>query len=66
MSCPVRSESLEIKVTEAGAEIITVTDWVTRDMKFDFNKVFNMTYGKGRDTMHNICQRPQHNVVFCK
>ena len=66
MSCPVRSESLEIKVTETGAEIITVTDWVTRDMKFEFNKVFNMTYGKGMGTMHNICQRPQHNVVFCK
>jgi len=60
------SESLEIKVTGDGAEIVTVTDWVTRDMQFEFNQVFNMTYGRGMGTMYNICQRPRHNVVFCK
>jgi len=62
----VGSETLQIKVTESGAEIITVTDWNKRDLKFEFNKEFNMTYGLGRGTMHSICERPRNNVVFCK
>jgi len=60
------TESLEIKLTDEGAEIVTITDWATRNMTFEFNKVFNMTYGKGMGTMHNFCERPVHNVVFCK
>jgi len=62
----VGSESLQIKVTDSGAEISTVTDWNKRDMKFEFNKEFNMTYGRGMGIMHNVCERPQYNVVFCR
>eukprot|EP00092_Neocalanus_flemingeri_P091221 GFUD01115628.1.p1 GENE.GFUD01115628.1~~GFUD01115628.1.p1 ORF type:complete len:260 (+),score=77.60 GFUD01115628.1:59-838(+) len=60
------SESLEIKLSKTGAEIKTITDWVTREMEFEFDTVFNMTYGRGMGIMYNICERPQHNVVFCK
>merc|ERR1719334_2165623 len=41
------SEQLKVKITQEGAEITTVTDWMERTTNFEFNQIFNMTYGKG-------------------
>jgi len=60
------TETLDVKVTETGAEVTTITDWSTRKITYDFGKEFNMSYGRGAGTMFNVCERPQPNVIHCK
>jgi len=60
------SETMAVKITDKEAEITTATDWVTRTQNFEFDQVFNMTYGKGMGTMWNVCTLEQPHIVICE
>jgi len=48
-------------------EMTTITDWVTRKIKFQLDQDFKIHYGTGagRGILHNHCSRPSHNIIHC-
>jgi len=48
-------------------EMTTITDWVTRKIKFQLGEDFKIHYGTGagRGILHNHCSRPSHNIIHC-
>lgn len=68
------SETLVIEAEPGGQEgnititMKTITNWVTRSIKFNFNKDFMISYGKGANSgvLHNYCVHPVEHVIQCK
>ena len=40
--------------------------WQTQDVSFEWNKVWNMTYGRNSGIMWNNCTRESQNIIFCR
>ena len=57
-----------IQETDTGAEIQTQTGWISQEMKFDWDTMFTMSYGKGPFTgmMTSLCTRPAYDTVTCR
>jgi len=60
------SENLEVNWLEDGADIETVTGWMTTKMKYKFNTTFSIEYGQGMGILWNICNLDGWNVINCR
>ena len=39
--------------------------WKTQEISFEWNSVWNMTYGRNMGVMWSNCTRESQNVIFC-
>lgn len=59
------SERITVIATDKGATMITETGWKTQEFSYEWNRVWNMTYGRNDGIMWNNCTRESPNVIFC-
>jgi len=59
------SETLKFTTTEKGASMVTETVWKTQEVSYEWNRVWNMTYGRNSGVMWNNCTRERQNVISC-
>ena len=76
------SERITVIATDKGATMITETGeaelfwvrgaltwflgWKTQEFSYEWNRVWNMTYGRNDGIMWNNCTRESPNVIFCR
>jgi len=61
------SETLEMEILEDGSvKSKTITDFVTQDHYYEFDKEWEMEYGKGMGVMHVVCTREKPHILMCR
>merc|ERR1712154_625563 len=45
--------------------MITETAWKTQELKFEWNSLWNMTYGRNMGGMWSNCTRETQNIISC-
>lgn len=59
------SETINVTVTETGATMTTETAWKTQELTFEWNSLWNMTYGRNMGVMWSNCTRETQNTILC-